>query len=150
GAGVHYVTIINKTQGAGAMDAAVTIVPPGPVLQGAEVMTLSGGEPGDATGASATLGGAAITGDTPWDGKWSALPPDPRAGITPRHGQDQTRSWIPPPRACPARARPWRALGRVRLSAGSGGAPTFPSRRSAERRHRRRPGTAGPPPWPTP
>ena len=82
GAGVHYVTIINKTQGAGAMDAAVTIVPPGPVLQGAEVMTLSGGEPGDATGASATLGGAAITGDAPWDGKWSALSADPRAGIS--------------------------------------------------------------------
>jgi hypothetical protein len=79
--GVHDVTIINKTQGAGAADAAVTIVPPGPGLQGAEIMTLSGGMPGDATGASATLGGAAITGDTPWDGKWRALSADPRAGI---------------------------------------------------------------------
>jgi hypothetical protein len=81
GAGVHFVTIINKTQGAGAADAAVTIVAPGPGLRGAEIMTLAGGEPGDATGAHATLGGAAITGDTPWEGEWSALSADPRAGI---------------------------------------------------------------------
>ena len=80
-AGVHDVTIINKTHAAGAKDAAVTIFPPGPGLRGAEIMTLSGGEPGDATGISATLGGAAITGNTPWDGTWSALPADPRAGI---------------------------------------------------------------------
>ena len=82
GAGVHYVTIINKTEGAGAADAAVTIVPPGPGLQGAQIMTLASGEPGDATGASAMLGGAAITGDTSWDGKWCALSADPRAGIS--------------------------------------------------------------------
>jgi hypothetical protein len=81
GAGVHYVTIINKTQGAEAADAAVTIVPSGPGPQGAEIMILAGGQPGDATGASATLGGAAITGDTPWDGTWCTLPADPRAGI---------------------------------------------------------------------
>jgi hypothetical protein len=41
------------------------------------VMTLAGREPGDATGGYATLGGAAITGDTSWDGAWSALPADP-------------------------------------------------------------------------
>jgi hypothetical protein len=82
GVGEDYVTIINKTQGEEAADAAVTIVPPGPGLRGAKVMTLSGGEPGDATGASATLGGAAITGGTPWDGKWDALSADPRAGIS--------------------------------------------------------------------
>jgi len=81
GAGEDYVTIINKTHGAGAADAAVTIVPPAPGLQGAETMTLAGGEPGDATGASATLGGAAITGDSPWDGQWSAVPADPHAGV---------------------------------------------------------------------
>ena len=79
---MHYVTIINKTEGAGAADAAVTIVPPGPGLQGAQIMTLASGEPGDATGASAMLGGAAITGDTSWDGKWCALSADPRAGIS--------------------------------------------------------------------
>ena len=78
---MQHVTIINKTQGSGAADAAITIVPPGPGWRDAEIMTLSGGEPGDATGASATLGGAAITGDARWDGTWSALPADQRAGI---------------------------------------------------------------------
>ena len=82
GADEDYVTIINKTHGAEAADAAVTILPPGPRLRGAEMMTLAGGEPGDATGARATLGGAAITGDTPWDGTWSALPADADAGIS--------------------------------------------------------------------
>ena len=80
GAGVHHVTIINKTQGSGAADAAMMIVPTGPGWR-AEIMTLSGGEPGGATVASATLGGAAITGDARWDGEWSALPADQRAGI---------------------------------------------------------------------
>jgi hypothetical protein len=81
-AGEDYVTVINKAHGAGAPDAAVTITPPGPPVQGAEIMTLAGGQPGDARGARATLGGATITGDTPWDGRWSALPADPRAGIS--------------------------------------------------------------------
>ncbi len=85
GAGWDYVTIINKTEGAGAADAAVTIVPAGPGQAGerppgAEVMTLAGAEPGDAGAAQATLGGAAITGDTPWNGTWSPLPPDPESG----------------------------------------------------------------------
>jgi hypothetical protein len=44
-------------------------------------MTLAGGQPGDARGFKATLGGATITDDTTWDGKWSTLPADPRAGI---------------------------------------------------------------------
>jgi hypothetical protein len=82
GAGEDYVTIINKTQGAQAADAAVTILPAGPRWRGAEAMTLASGEPGDATGATATLGGAAITGDAPWDGTWSALPTDPGAGVS--------------------------------------------------------------------
>ena len=81
GAGEDYVTIINKAHGAGAGDAAVTIVPPGPGVQGAEVMTLAGGQPGDARGTTVTLGGAAITGDASWNGQWSALPA-PRPGIT--------------------------------------------------------------------
>jgi len=82
GADGDYVTIINKTQGAGAADAAVTIGPAGLPPRGAEVMTLASGEPGDATGASATLGGAAITGDTPWEGTWTALPAGPGTGIS--------------------------------------------------------------------
>jgi hypothetical protein len=51
-------------------------------VQGAEIMTLAGRQPGDARGAVVTLGGATITGDTPWDGRWSAQPTDPRAGIS--------------------------------------------------------------------
>jgi hypothetical protein len=77
-----YVTIINKTQGAEAADASVTIVPPGPGGRTAETMALAGGEPGDAASPRATLGGAAITGRTRWDGKWSAVPADPPAGIS--------------------------------------------------------------------
>jgi hypothetical protein len=45
-------------------------------------MTLAGGQPGDARGASVTLGGATITGGTPWNGTWTTLPADPHAGIT--------------------------------------------------------------------
>ena len=81
GADGDYVTIINKTQGAEAADAAVTILPYGPGLQGVEIMTLAGAEPGDAASVSATLGGATITGDSPWQGTWSPLATDPQAGI---------------------------------------------------------------------
>jgi hypothetical protein len=82
GAGEEYVTVINKAHGADAPDAAVTIVPPGPGTRGAEVMTLAGGQPGDARGATVTLGGAALTGDAPWNGTWSTLAAGPRADIT--------------------------------------------------------------------
>lgn len=80
-AGEHHVTIINKTHGAGAADAAVTISPPGPGRPSAEVMTLSGGRPGDAAGATATLGGDVITGDASWNGAWKRAPADARQGI---------------------------------------------------------------------
>jgi hypothetical protein len=82
GAGEDCVTVINKAHGASAPDAAVTIAPPGPGVQSAETMTLAGRQPGDARGAVATLGGATITGDAAWDGQWSTLPADPRAGIS--------------------------------------------------------------------
>jgi hypothetical protein len=82
GPGVDYVTIINKAHGADAPDAVVTIVPAGPGLRGAQVMTLAGGQPGDARGTTATLGGDTITGDTTWNGTWSTLPADPHAGIS--------------------------------------------------------------------
>jgi hypothetical protein len=82
GPGEDYVTVINKAHGASAGDAAVTIAPPGPGLAAAEVMTLAGGQPGDARGAKATLGGATITGDSPWSGSWTPLPADPRAGVS--------------------------------------------------------------------
>jgi hypothetical protein len=81
GAGEDHVTVINKTHGAGAADASVTIVPPGPGVRRAEVMTLAASEPGDAGAAGATLGGATITGDAEWDGRWSALPAGPGPGV---------------------------------------------------------------------
>jgi len=81
GAGADFVTIINKTHGAGAADAAVTIAPPGRGVPRAEVMTLAGPQPGEVTGARATLGGAAITGGAPWHGTWTALSADPAAGV---------------------------------------------------------------------
>jgi hypothetical protein len=81
-AGEDYVTIINKTHGADAASAAVTVVPAGLQWRSAEVMTLASGEPGDGTGEAATLGGAAITGNAPWDGRWETLPAGPDAGIT--------------------------------------------------------------------
>ena len=51
-------------------------------MHGAESMALASAEPGHATGTSATLGGAGITGDAAWDGRWNALPAEPRAGIS--------------------------------------------------------------------
>ena len=82
GAGQDYVTVINKAHGADSGDAAVTIMPPGPGLRGAEVITLAGGQPGDARGTTATLGGAEITAGTAWNGRWDTVPADPHAGIT--------------------------------------------------------------------
>jgi len=82
GAGADYVTVINKAHGAGAADAAVTIAAPGQGVQAVEIMTLAGGQPGDARGTTVTLGGATITGDASWNGKWSTLSVDPRSGIT--------------------------------------------------------------------
>lgn len=81
-AGEDYVTVINKTHGAEAADAAVTILPSGPVLPSAQFLTLASGAPGDATPARATLGGATITGDTLWSGKWDVLTADPQDGIS--------------------------------------------------------------------
>jgi hypothetical protein len=82
GTGEDYVTIINKTHGARAADAAVTVIPPGPGRPSAQLMTLTSGAPGDATPVSATLGSAAITGDARWNGEWNTLPADPRDGIS--------------------------------------------------------------------
>jgi hypothetical protein len=82
GAGEDRVTVINKTHGAGAADAAVTIVTTGPGARETQVMSLAGGQPGEAGGDSATLGGASITGSAPWDGTWQTLPAGPPAGIS--------------------------------------------------------------------
>ena len=81
-AGENYVTIINKAHGANPPDAAVTIVAPGPVARGAQVMTLAGAQRGDAQGTTVTLGGATITGDAPWNGTWSTVTPGPGSRIS--------------------------------------------------------------------
>jgi hypothetical protein len=82
GAGEDHVTIINKAHGADAADAVVTIAPPCRGVRGVQVMTLAGGQPGDASGTTATLGGAAITGDARWNGTWESLPADPHGGVS--------------------------------------------------------------------
>lgn len=58
------VTVINKTHGAGAADAEVTIIPGGP---GGQFVTLAGGQP---------AGGSA------WNGQWSPLPAGTRSGVS--------------------------------------------------------------------
>src|SRR5215468_3749205 len=75
GAGEDCVTIINKAHGADAADAAVTIAPPSAGAHSAQIMTLAGAQPGDARGTTVTLG------DASWNGTWSTVPVDPRAGI---------------------------------------------------------------------
>jgi hypothetical protein len=82
GAGGDYVTIINKSWGAGAADARAVIAPPGPGPLSAEAMTLASVPPGSPASSRATLGGATITGSAPWRGEWSPLPVDPAAGVT--------------------------------------------------------------------
>jgi hypothetical protein len=81
-AGQDCVTIINKAHGANAPDAAVTIIVPGPGAHSAQVMTLAGGQPGDARGNQATLGGTPITGDATWAGQWATLTPGPQGRIS--------------------------------------------------------------------
>ena len=70
-----YVTIINKEHGAGARDAAVTIVLRGFSAGTAAVMVLSAPNGNVAATSGATLGGAIITNNAPWLGQWTALSP---------------------------------------------------------------------------
>jgi len=80
--GTDYVTIINKTYGAAAADAHVTIAPPGARLHAAAAMTLTSANPGDVTATDVTLGGATITGNQPWDGIWTPLAANPQTGVS--------------------------------------------------------------------
>ena len=75
-------TVINKTQGAAAADVPVRFTQRSDDLRAAEVMTLAGSQPGSAAGASATLGGATITGGAPWEGSWTEVPADPQGQIS--------------------------------------------------------------------
>jgi hypothetical protein len=70
-----YVTIINKTHTTthDATDAAVVIKAHGFNAAKADYLVLTDGEPGNAESKSATLGGASITNDAPWMGKWTPL-----------------------------------------------------------------------------
>jgi len=81
-AATDHVTIINKTHAGQATDAAVTILPSRPGPHRARVLTLAGGQPGEATGATATLGGATITGDHDWRGTWRPLPAGSGPGVS--------------------------------------------------------------------
>jgi hypothetical protein len=67
-----YITIINKTYGDGAKDARVTIISP---HTGSNVATMSLNAPGNevTTLTGVTLGGASISNNEPWQGKWTTL-----------------------------------------------------------------------------
>ena len=70
-----YVTIINKTHSStnDSADAIVTIRPNGFSAASVASMVLTDGDPGNAALMTATLGGASITNDAPWRGKWTPL-----------------------------------------------------------------------------
>jgi hypothetical protein len=70
-----YVTIINKTHATtnDVMDAKVVIQASKFGPASATYIVLTDGEPGNAAKITATLGGAPITNDAPWQGKWTPL-----------------------------------------------------------------------------
>ncbi len=70
-----YVTIINKshTTTHDATDAAVVIHAAGFASGSAASMVMTDGDPGNAALMTATLGGAPITNNAPWRGKWTSL-----------------------------------------------------------------------------
>jgi hypothetical protein len=69
------VTIINKEHGAGARDAAVTIVPEGFPCSSAEVLLLATPDHNAGATQGITLGGAAIRNDASWRVQWVRLNP---------------------------------------------------------------------------
>lgn len=77
-----YVTIINKTFGAGALDAQITILPRGFRAASAQAIFLGDAQPGNPALETVTLGGAPITNLTRWLGKWTPLSPETRRKIT--------------------------------------------------------------------
>ncbi len=70
-----YITIINRTHTGthDATDAAVSIQTAGFKSARAAYIVLAGGEPGNAAAMTATLGGASILNNAPWDGRWTPL-----------------------------------------------------------------------------
>lgn len=70
-----YVTIINRTHNSthDATDAAVVVHAVGVKPRSAEYIVLTDGEPGNAASMTATLGGASILNNRPWQGNWIPL-----------------------------------------------------------------------------
>lgn len=69
------VTIINKEHGPGAQDANVTIATKGSVAKSAAMMFLTAPDGDVSATDGVTLGGATITNNAPWEGKWTPLQP---------------------------------------------------------------------------
>jgi hypothetical protein len=67
-----YVTIINKEHGAGARDAAVTLVP-GDSYASGEMICLASLRGNVAATSEITFGGAPIRDDATWKGTWTPL-----------------------------------------------------------------------------
>lgn len=70
-----YVTIVNKTHDStgDAADAAVSIAPTGYGPASCAAMTLTDGQDGNAALMTASLGGAAITNHSRWQGEWTPV-----------------------------------------------------------------------------
>jgi len=70
-----YVTVINKTHSSTHDATAAHVVIDAPGFDGATVdsLVLTDGEPGNAALMTGTLGGAGITNDAPWEGKWTPI-----------------------------------------------------------------------------
>ena len=72
-----YITIINKTHNTtnDSTDVAVTIRPNGFAAATCASMTLTDGDPGNASSYNASLGGATISNSARWSGAWNSLAP---------------------------------------------------------------------------
>lgn len=70
-----YVTIINKTHSTthDAADVEANLVVPGFSAADPAALVLTDGDPGNAAGMTATLGGDIIRNDSPWHGRWTEL-----------------------------------------------------------------------------
>ncbi len=70
-----FVTIINRTHSTTHDADAAAVVIQAAGFEGATVdsMVLTDGQPGNAALTTATLGGATISNDAPWPGKWTSL-----------------------------------------------------------------------------
>ncbi len=79
-----YVTLINKTYGALAKTATVTIVPKGITSASVREMVLTDGQPGNPSLLSASFGGASIPNNCRWQGTWTPLPPEKNGRVTVR------------------------------------------------------------------